>query len=133
MEDIQKSNLKVWYGFDKITGVRRQRALRIRFENTSGRYERKMKHVLRMGKTVERYQSIEEAESGQGAGREFTDWVIFIDKKPFFGDIEAVLQHNYNEDINHCSPDELERIRSELRNIFKSAYPNFSQKKQFNQ
>ncbi len=112
------STLKVWYGFDKLSKIRKQRALRIRYENTAASYGRKMRHIERMGKTSERFQTIAEASDGKGAYREFTDWVIFIDKSPFNGDIDAVLEQNFQLDSNNVSIDERERIRKELKKIF---------------
>lgn len=122
--EFQKTTFKVWYGFDKLSKIRKQRALRIKFENSDARYDRKMNHVIRMGKTVERFQSIEEVKSKGPAFKEFTDYVLFIDKKPFFGNIEAVLETNFQADINHCSEKERELIRTELRKIYRDAYPD---------
>ena len=121
-QNFEKSTLKVWYGFDKINKIRKHRALRIKFENSNARYDRKMNHVIRMGKTVERYQTTSEAIQNVSF-KEFTDFVLFIDKKPFFGDIEAVLQENFNADSNNVSEEEREHIRSELKKIYREAYP----------
>ena len=119
---FQKSRLQVWYGFDKLSKLRTQRALRIRFENSTASYSRKMEHIKRMGKTVMRYQSIEEAKAAEGQHREYTDWVLFIDKKPFFGDIDAVLEENFKADSNNVSEEEREHIRQELKKIWCTAY-----------
>lgn len=97
------SGLKVWYGFEKLSKVKKKRALVVIFENSTARYARKMKYVERIKPIYERNQTAAEAEGAVGSTREFALYRIFIDGKPYNGDIESVLQQNFEADSNNVS------------------------------
>ena len=73
-----------------------------------------------------RKQTVGEAADGGYKNRIFTEYSLFIDEKPFNGDLESVLQCNYESDQNNVSPDELELIRKALRDGFKKSYPMYN-------
>lgn len=115
--------LKVWYGFRKLTKkLVKKKELIVIFENSDSRYDRKMSSVTRHHIAYERFQTPEEVEGSKGKNRELTTFSLFIDKKPFFGDIEKVLEENYKADENNVSAEEREIIKNKLREFYKRHY-----------
>lgn len=120
--DYTKSKLRVWYGWEKLTKVRKRPALVILFENSTHNYDRKMNHVKRLNPVCMRYQSNAEAEGAETFYREFVQFRLFLEHKAFKGDVEKLLQDNYVADKNHATPEEREEIRTQLRNAFRGFY-----------
>lgn len=121
-DPFEKSTLQVWYAWEKLTKLKKKRALVILYENHKNRYERKMKHVNRLKTKIVRYQSIDEAKDGAGCTREFTRYRLMLDAKPFNGDLEALLQCNFDADQNNVPEEEREQIRKDLRAQFQGFY-----------
>ena len=114
--------MKVHYGFAKLNKIRKKRALTVMFEN-SGLTDRGEKFMKKMMHVVcSREQSKEEAEDSRYQNRVFTTYELFIDEKPFHGDIEAVLECNFQKDRNHASVEAREEIREQLRKAYRVAY-----------
>ena len=117
------SKLKVWYGFAVLGSVRKKPSLSVIFDNGGGDSDRGQKTIKRLQKTFfTRYQTISEAEDGKHQNRILTEYSCFIYDKPFYGDIEKVLDNNYQADINNVDKDTLEQIREALREGYKHIY-----------
>lgn len=102
------SDLKVFYGWSRMNKIRKKRAISVIFENCQGARNRGEQLLKRMQDTCYvRKQTVGEAADGGYKNRIFTEYSLFIDEKPFNGDLESVLQCNYESDQNNVSPDEL--------------------------
>jgi hypothetical protein len=113
--DSRKASLlRVWYGFTHITSkVAKKRALQVIFENEWHLFnDEKVSHLMYVA--CKRRQTEGEAADGAGNHRMFTSYSLFLDDKPFQGDIAAVLQANYEADKNNVSSSERERIKKQL-------------------
>jgi hypothetical protein len=116
------SDLRVWYGFSKLTKKAvRKHELAIYFENG---YSFKNEdwifqklHIVHVRK-----QTIGEAGDNQLCNRMFMKYGYFIDEKPYFGDIEAVLEQNFLADSNNVPEDERNIIRDKLRQAYYQVY-----------
>lgn len=119
VKSAAKSILRVWYGFSRITKKAvKKRELAIYFENcynlrSEAWVERRM-HIAAVRK-----QSMAEAKDGIENTRSFTKYSIFLDSKPFNGDIHAALQYNYDADSNNVTPSERKKIRGKLLETYK--------------
>ena len=114
--------MKVHYGFAKLNKIKKKRALAVMFENDAltDRGEKFMKKMMYV--VCSREQSEEEAKEGKLQNRVFTTFESFIKEKPFDGDIEAVLEHNFQADCNHASVEVREEIREKLRKAYRVVY-----------
>lgn len=117
------SNLNVWYGWSVLNKVRKKPALSVIFENEYSFSDRKTNQVKRLQNTFfVRKQTVDEAADGRLQNRILTEYSTFLFGKPFNGDIEKVLENNYQADINNVSHDQLIEIKDALRNGFKQVY-----------
>jgi len=123
---ITRTNLKVYYGWVKINKVRKQPALSVIFENEENYTERKMNSINKFQNTsFTRYQTVEEAAEGKLSNRILTEYSFIIFDKNFKGNVEKVLELNYQADINNVDTIQLEEIKRSLRNSIKQSYPHF--------
>jgi hypothetical protein len=116
------SKLRVWYGFAKLTKKAvRKHELAIYFENE---YSHKNESWIEQKIHVVHVRNQTELESGDkvNSNRTFTKYGYFIDQKPFYGDIELVLDQNFKADSNHVSEEERSEIREKLRSAYYSVY-----------
>ena len=117
------SNLNVYYGWSILNKIRRKVALSVIFENEQTFSERKNITIRRLQKTCYvRKQTISEAEDGKRINRTLTEHSLFLNQKPFNGDLKKLLDTNYQADINNVPEDILIEIKEALRKGFKSAY-----------
>lgn len=117
------SNLNVYYGWSKLNKTRKKRAISVIFENCQGARNRGAWLLKRMQHTFYvRKQTKGEASDGPYSTRIFTEYSLFIDLKPFHGDLEECLKCNFEADQNNVPEEEREKIRTELRKGFKIAY-----------
>ncbi len=116
------ANLKVYYGFSKLTKVCKKRELAIYFENEWG-YKNEGWLARRMVIAAKRNQTKEEMEFVHENNRVFTKYSIFFDEKPFKGDIKKALDFNRISDINHVSEEELNSIYESCMKLYKQLYP----------
>ena len=117
-------NLKVYYGYSKLTAKAiTKRELAVYFENAES-WKNDSWVAKRMHIVYTRTQTDEEAKDGSTSNRNFTKWSLFIDDKAYKGDIDKVLQVNYDADINNVSIEELETIREALKKAFHRFYEN---------
>lgn len=122
------SDLKVFYGWSRLNKIRKKRAISVIFENAREARGDRGERLLKKSQNTYyvRKQTVGEAADGGYKNRIFTEYSLFIDEKPFNGDLESILQCNYESDQNNVSPDELELIRKALRDGFKKSYPMYN-------
>lgn len=117
------SNLNVWYGWSVINKIRKKPSLSVIFDNGGGHTERGIKSLQRFQKTFyTRKQTIEEAEDAKYNNKIFTEYNTFILEKPFYGDIDKVLDNNYKADINNVSEEVLQEIKLALKKGYEQFY-----------
>lgn len=117
------SGLNVYYGWCILNKIRRKPALTVIFENEKNYTGRAQNLIKRSQNTCYvRKQTISEAEDGKGQNRVLTEFSLFINQKPFNGDIEKVLEVNYQKDINNVSEAVLNEIKEALRKGYKRTY-----------
>ena len=112
--------MNVYYGFSYLTPKAVRKAeLAIYFENTTHNPVKNEEWVKRRMKIVHtRPQTKEERGDAYMYTRTFTKYSYFIDEKPYFGDIDKVLETNLIADKNHVSEEEREEIKSKLRSEY---------------
>ena len=113
--------LKVYYGWARIGGVRKKRALSVVFENEmlgcrSDRGQRCLRTI--QDTAFERYQTDEEEKEGKRQNRIFTEYSLFLDERPINGSLERCLLINSESDKNHVSKAVREKIAEALRKAF---------------
>lgn len=117
------SDLNVYYGWCILNKIRRKPALTVIFENEKNYTGRAQNLIKRSQNTCYvRKQTISEAEDGKHQNRVLTEFSLFINQKPFNGDLEKVLEVNYQKDINNVSEDVLIEIKEALRKGYKKTY-----------
>lgn len=122
--------LKVYYGWARIGGVRKKRALSVVFENEmlGCRSERGQRCLRTLQDTVfERYQTNEEAKEGKRQNRIFTEYSLFLDEKPINGSLERCLLINREADKNNVSKAMREKIAEVLRKAFMLDNPGYKE------
>lgn len=122
--------LKVYYGWARIGGVRKKRALSVMFENEmlGCRSERGQRCLRTIQDTVfERYQTDEEEKEGKHKNRIFTEYSLFLDEKPINGSLQRCLLINSESDKNHASKAMRERISEALRKAFLFSNPGYKE------
>lgn len=122
--------LKVYYGWARIGGVRKKRALSVMFENEmlGCRSERGQRCLRTIQDTVfERYQTNEEEKEGKQQNRIFTEYSLFLDENPINGSLNKILQMNSESDKNHVSKAVREKIAEALRRAFMLANPGYKE------
>lgn len=122
--------LKVYYGWARIGGVRKKRALSVVFENEmlGCRSERGQRCLRTIQDTViERYQTDEEMDDGKRQNRIFTEYSLFLDERPINGSLERCLLINSESDKNHVSKAMREKIMVALRDAFMLANSGYKE------
>lgn len=106
--------MRVFYGYAKLTPIIKKRELRVIFENAyTSRNDEAINRYMHV--VYWRYQTPGEQSDAQLSNRCFTRYSTFIDSKPFFGDIDKVLENNYEADSNNISEAERMKIKDALR------------------
>lgn len=117
------SKLRVFYGFSKLNKIKRKYALEVYFENSINNSEKNDRFISKCIYLVHtRQQTLEEAEDANLCNRTFLSYTMFIDEKPFNGDIDALLHHNAQADSKNVSSEELEQIRKKLKSYYFNEY-----------
>lgn len=122
--------LKVYYGWARIGGVRKKRALSVMFENEmlGCRSERGQRCLRTIQDTVfERYQTDEEEKEGKQQNRIFTEYSLFLDEKPIDGSLQRCLLINSDADKNNVSKAVREKIVEALRRAFMLDNPGYKE------
>lgn len=124
------SKLKVYYGWARIGGVRKKRALSVMFENEiqgcrSNRGQRCLRTI--QDTVIERFQTNEEMSDGKCQNRIFTEYSLFLDEKPINGSLERCLLINNEADKNHVSKNMRETIAEALRRAFLLENPEYKE------
>lgn len=127
---MKMGKLKVYYGWSRIGGVRKKRALSVVFENEmlGCRSERGQRCLRTIQDTVfERYQTDEEEKEGKRQNRIFTEYSLFLDEKPINGSLERCLLINSDADKNNVSKAMREKIAEVLRKAFMLDNPGYKE------
>jgi hypothetical protein len=120
---LNMKNLKVYYGYAYLNNTIKHRSLRVLFENERHNPMRNDVFIKKALKVVyERYQTEGEMSDCELCSRIFSCYELFIDKKPFYGDIDKVLQTNFESDSNNVSVEERQEIRAKLRKAYFEHY-----------
>lgn len=119
---MRDTRLRVFYGIGKLNKIQKKAEISIIFENCYA-YEKNDRSISRWMHVVHtRIQNEGEAGDAEGKTRMFTKYNYFVDDKPWNGDIEKVLEQNFQADANNVSKEEREEIREKLRKAFYSIY-----------
>lgn len=112
--------MNVYYGFSKLTEKAvRKVELVVYFENTSHNPVKSENWVkLRAYVVHTRKQTSEEQKDADGSIRTFTKYSYFIDEKPWYGDIDKVLEQNFKADENHVGLQERQEIKEKLKDAY---------------
>ena len=121
--------LRVFYGWAKINGIRKREAISVIFENElDGDPDRKMKFINRMQDTVfVRAQTDQESKDSEGVSRAFTEFSIYMDDKNIKGSLSAALEFNFQADKNHISEEIREEIRSKLHDAYLKSHRGYKE------
>ena len=120
------SDLNVWYGWSVVNKIRKKPALSVIFYNDGITSERALKSLKRFQTTsYVRKQTTAEALDAKNQNKIFTEYSTFVFEKPFSGNIEKILENNYNADINNVSQQQLIEIKDALQEGFKQVYKEF--------
>lgn len=122
---------KVYYGWAKVNKIRKKPAISILFSNEFTYESDRIKRTISNLQTTiyTRLQTAGEIEDGKKENRVLTEFSLFLFDKHHNGDLEKLLENNYQADINNLDVFELETIRKALRDSFKSCYPEIKLKK----
>ena len=123
--NYELSNFNVYYGWSVLNKIRKKVSLSVIFENEISFSDRSKNHIARLQKTFYvRRQTVAESQQGMAQNRTLTEYSLFLNQKPFSGDIEKLLDSNYQADINNVPAPVLQEIRDALRAGFKKVYQN---------
>ncbi len=113
-------SMRVWYGYSKLTPkVVRKREMAVYFENAANNSRANEEWIERRIRVVYvRQQAEAEIMPAEIAIRMFTKYSYLIDEKPYYGDIEKVLEHNFIADRFNVSAE----VRIEIREKLRTAY-----------
>jgi hypothetical protein len=109
--------LRTFYGFTKLTPkIVRKPELAIWFENSNHNKAQNDKFIAKRIDVVHtRYQTRKECSDAVLSNRIFTKYGYLINEKPYFGQIDLVLERNFMDDSNNVKLDERRIIRDLLR------------------
>lgn len=126
--DIQKKNLRVFYGWARLGKIRKKEAISVIFENDRMREERTMKAIAKYQDTVYvRQQSPDEKRDAEGATRMFTEFSVFLSDKRIKGSLQRALQQNSEADRKNVSQKELAEIANKLREAYLESHPDYKE------
>lgn len=125
--NIELSDLNVYYGWSVINRIRKKVAISVIFDNDKSSGERRIKTIKRLQNTCyTRKQNVLEAEDGKHQNRILTEFSMFLHDKQINGSLEKLLEANYQADINNVPESVLMAIKDALRIKFKSSYSDNS-------
>lgn len=122
--------LRVYYGWAKISKIRKREAISIIYENAEGvaDHHRMNRSLLSAQHTVcWRYQSDGEVDDAKMSNRVFTEYSIFMDDKKINGSLEAALRANNLADQNNVSEAKRKKIEIELRKSYMVKHKDYKE------
>jgi hypothetical protein len=126
--DVQKKNLRVFYGWVRLGKIRKKEAISVIFENDRMREERTMKAIAKYQDTVYvRQQTPDEKRDAEGATRMFTEFSVFLSDKRIKGSLQRALQQNSEADRKNVSQKELAEIANKLREAYLESHPDYKE------
>jgi hypothetical protein len=128
------SNLKVYYGVEKMNKIKHKPAICVLFENQSAfRFDDKHtsyqeRYVNRcMHLAYTRFQTAAEAAEAYKANQTFTGFSMFLDDNRFGNSLEKVLHFNSLVDDRNVGKSERDKIKMALYEKFKEIYPTYKE------
>ncbi|MDY3141855.1 MAG: hypothetical protein SPE11_10810 [Parabacteroides sp.] len=122
----EPDRLRVFYGWCRKNKIRKKEAISVIFENERGRDDRTQRFVNRMQETVYvRFQTPDEVRDAEGSIRMFSEYLIFMHDPKIRNSLNSALAANFEADRNQVGTQEREQIRTQLRNAYLSAYPDY--------
>lgn len=116
-------SLHVFYGYAKLNKSIKKPSLKIIFENADNNPQRNLSRIKSwMHIVCVRVQTKEEALDAQFSNRVFTVYEHFINEKPYYGDIDHLLDVNFQADSNHVPVKKREEIRMQLQLAYSLIY-----------
>lgn len=119
----------VYYGWNKITGVRKKEAISVIYVNGYPGRRKAEKKNNGVGQWIEvcaeRDQTPGEMEDGKGAIKVFSEYSIFMDDPKIRGSLERALFYNSEADKNNVSATERKRIADALRETYLKNHPGY--------
>lgn len=126
--DIQKKNLRVFYGWAKLGKIRKKEAISVIFENDRMPEDRQMKAIAKFQDTVYvREQTTGEKLDAEGVTRTFTEFSVFLSDKRIKGSLQRALQQNQEADRRNVRQKELEEIANQLREAYLLSHPGYKE------
>lgn len=126
--NVQKKNLRVFYGWAKLGKIRKKEAISVIFENDKMREERTLKTISKFQNTVYvRQQTDKEKLDAEHSTRMFTEYSVFLSDKRIKGSLLKALQENMEADRKNVSKKILAEIANKLRDAFLESHPNYKE------
>lgn len=124
IQKILSQNLKVWYGYARLTKkIVKKKQLVIFYENDNHNREKNEAWVRQKINVIyERFQTEKEKQDALSSNRTFTKYGYFIDNKPYSGNIDLVLEQNFKVESNNVSLEERTTIRDKLKLAYRTQY-----------
>lgn len=120
---MKRQVLKVYYGIYRLNKIQRKPGIAIWYENGNNNPEKNLRSVQRQIDIVyTRHQTKEEMKDATNYNRMFTGYNYFVDEKPWQGDVDKALRHNFDAECNNVSENNRKEIWIKLRQAFYSAY-----------
>lgn len=126
--NIQKKNLRVFYGWAKLGKVRKKEAISVIFENDMMSEERTLRAIAKYQETVYiRPQTNDEKLDAKHSNRMFTEYSVFMDDKRIKGSLDVALLVNKRADQKNVSTKVLNEIAVKLRDAFLFSHPGYKE------
>lgn len=118
--------MNVYYGIDRLNKVMKKPCFTVLYLNTDQGFleyhEKKIRQIMNV--FYQRKQSPGEWKDASKSNRIFTVYRCFIYDKTFKGDLEFILNNNFEADSENVSLEERLIIKDKLRTALLLAYPD---------
>lgn len=120
--------LRVFYGFAKLSKIRRKEAISIIFMNDIIREDKLLKAINKYQETVYvRNQTEAEARDALHSNRVFSEYSIFLDDKKINGSLTLALRANDEADKNNVPKETRIEIAEALRSHYLLHHPLYKE------
>lgn len=127
-QDLKNKYLRVFYGWAKVSKIRKKEAISVIFENENMREEKTLRAIAKYQHTVYvRQQTETELQDAINSNRVFSEYSIFLSDKLLHGSLELALKANSDADKNHVEADERIKIANALREHYLNSHPDYKE------
>lgn len=120
---MRHRSLKVYYGVFRLNKIQKKPGIAIWYENGNNNPDKNLRSVRRqMDIVYTRNQTDGEMKDAKNYNRMFTGYSYFVDEKPWYGNVDKALQHNFEAECNNVNEKTRKEIWNKLRQVFYSAY-----------